>query len=57
MTHTLSVNSQKLNDILVNTAQASQEFIPLLQAGTDSMKTLQMQTLPSANQLLLNLNK
>ncbi|OGT38833.1 MAG: hypothetical protein A3F12_04815 [Gammaproteobacteria bacterium RIFCSPHIGHO2_12_FULL_38_14] len=57
VTHTLSVNSQKLNDILVNTAQASQEFIPLLQAGTDSMKTLQMQTLPSANQLLLNLNE
>lgn len=56
LTSTLSDNSEKLNTLIMNTARASQQLTPLLQSGTTTMKTLELQTLPTTYRLLSNLN-
>lgn len=56
VTLTLADNSQKLNSLISNTSRASKELTPLLQASTTTMRTLQLQTLPTTYRLLANLN-
>ncbi len=48
VTRTLANNNRKLNSIIVNTAQASNQFKPLLESSNDTVKALQFQILPEA---------
>jgi phospholipid/cholesterol/gamma-HCH transport system substrate-binding protein len=56
VTNMLAEDNHKLNAIVTNTAQASQQFSPLLRTSQSTMQTLQTQTLPAMNQTLINLN-
>jgi phospholipid/cholesterol/gamma-HCH transport system substrate-binding protein len=57
ITNTLAINGQKMTVILENTAKASAQLGPLLQSGSSTMKTLEMQTLPTMYRLLSNLDE
>lgn len=54
---TLANNTQKLDKILKNTADASNRLTPLLESSTNAMKTLQTQTLPMTYQTIYDLNQ
>jgi phospholipid/cholesterol/gamma-HCH transport system substrate-binding protein len=56
VTGTLANNSEKLNTIILNTQKASENLAPLLKNSSVAVKAVEMQTLPSFNQLILNLN-
>jgi len=56
VTTVLSVNSQKLNTILVNVSKASNDISPLLLASSNAARMLQTQTLPMTYRLLSNLD-
>ncbi len=56
VTGNLAANSQQLNTILHNTAKTSAQFTPLVQSSLYTMQMIQNQTLPAANDALLNLN-
>lgn len=57
ITHTLSSNSKRLDAILLNTTHASQQFGPLMQSSTETMRMLETQTLPAAYRALNNLDE
>jgi phospholipid/cholesterol/gamma-HCH transport system substrate-binding protein len=57
VTHMLAENNKKLNSIIVNTAQASDQFKPLLDSSTNTVKALQLQVLPEAYRTISNLNR
>ncbi len=57
MTNNFAENSGKINSILSNTAKATEQLGPLLQVGRSTLRTLEMQTLPTASRLLLNLDE
>ncbi len=54
ITGTMSANSEQLNAILHNTANASRQFAPFMQSSGDAMHILATQTLPSANDAVAN---
>lgn len=56
VTRTLAANNQRLGAILVNAERASNQLQPLLASSSDTVKTLQTQTLPQAQQTLVNLD-
>lgn len=56
VTNALAENSEKMDLILKNTADASKQFQPLLQSTTDSLHALQKEALPATYQLINNLN-
>lgn len=56
ITTDLSANTKKFDTIMTNAALATKELTPLLQSSTGAMRTLQRQTLPSANQVIMNLD-
>ena len=51
---TLAGNSQHINNILMNTDKMSNQFTPFMQSSISAVKTLESQTLPAANQAMLN---
>lgn len=55
VSNTLSANTQNLDAIVKNTKKASEELGPFLEFSKGAARTLQTQTLPSANQALTNL--
>jgi len=55
VTRTLASNNEKLRSIIVDTARASNELMPLLKSSNEAVKTLQMQTLPQTHQTLSEL--
>lgn len=56
VTSNLADNTDKLNSIIVNTKSVTQELTPLIKSSSFTVKAIEMQTIPSINQLLLNLN-
>jgi len=56
VTRTLASNNEKLRSIIVDTARASNELMPLLKSSDEAVKTLQMQTLPQTHQTLSDLD-
>lgn len=56
VTTTLSVNSQKLNTLINNATNASQQLTPLLLSSTGAARILETQTLPTTYRLLSNLD-
>jgi len=57
VTRMLAENNKKLNAIIVNTAQASNQFKPLLESSNATVKTLQFQILPEAYRTIDKLDK
>lgn len=56
LTNTLAGNSQRIDEILKNTAEATKQLAPLLKSGAGSLHVIQTQTLPAANQTISNFN-
>lgn len=56
LTGSLAKDSDKFNQLITNTAQASAEFVPMLKQSTSALKVLDSQTLPSTYRLLSNMN-
>lgn len=56
LTKALAANDKQIAAIFTNTAKATEQIAPLLQSSTETMRTLQTQTLPDAYLLLNNLN-
>jgi phospholipid/cholesterol/gamma-HCH transport system substrate-binding protein len=56
ITHTLADNSQKMTELLENTASASKQLGPMLKSGMGTIRMIETQTLPATYQLLGNLN-
>lgn len=56
VTGTLAANSKKMDVILENASKASQQFGPLIQSSTTTMRMLESQTLPAMYRLLSNLD-
>jgi phospholipid/cholesterol/gamma-HCH transport system substrate-binding protein len=54
---TLAANNRRLSTIVANTEQASQQFRPLLNSSSDTVRALQTQVLPEAYHTLSNLNR
>jgi phospholipid/cholesterol/gamma-HCH transport system substrate-binding protein len=54
LTSNLAAQNQKFNTILDNTAHASAQFGPTLEAGRGAMQMLQTQTLPQTNRIIMN---
>lgn len=54
-TDTLSNNTKQINDILQNTAKASQELGPLLKSSRDTVDLFESQTMTNMNNLTHNL--
>lgn len=52
----LSTNSDKMASILQNTSKASLQLVPLIQSSTNTIKALEIQTLPATYRLLNNLD-
>lgn len=52
---TLAANSNRMNLIFVNAANASKNFTPFMQSSNNAMRMLETQTLPAAYRLLSNL--
>lgn len=57
VTAMLDANNKKLNAIISNTEQASNQLPPLLESGSDTIKALQQQVLPEAYKTLSNLDR
>lgn len=56
ITGTLADDSDKLSAIILNTQKATHQLVPLLKASSFTVNSIEMQTLPTFNQLLSNLN-
>jgi phospholipid/cholesterol/gamma-HCH transport system substrate-binding protein len=56
VTTTLSVNSKKLNILINNASDASQQLKPLIMSSAGAAKMLETQTLPATFRLLTNLD-
>lgn len=56
ITANLAENNARLNTILINTSKASQQFMPFVQASTNTMRIIESQTLPLTYRVLSNLN-
>ncbi|HEY0722207.1 MAG TPA: MlaD family protein [Gammaproteobacteria bacterium] len=57
VTHMLADNTKKLNAIILNTKQASDQFNTLLESSGDTVRTVQFQLLPEAYRTLDKLDK
>jgi phospholipid/cholesterol/gamma-HCH transport system substrate-binding protein len=57
VTRVLADNNRKLNAIILNTEQASNQFKPLLESSDASIKTLQFQILPEAYRTIEKLDR
>jgi len=57
VTRTLAANSEKMNAIIANAERASNRLEPLLQSGSETVKTLQTQVLPETYEALANLDR
>lgn len=57
VTQTLSANSKNIENIVRNTEQASKGFAPMLNSGRSAFRSLEMQTLPAANDALINMDE
>ena len=57
VTRMLADNNRKLNTIIANTAQASDQFQPLLESSSNTVHMLQTQVLPEAYRSIANLNR
>lgn len=57
VTRTLATHTNQISTILKNTAQASGQFIPVMQNSQNIMRLMSTQILPQANAALLNLNQ
>jgi phospholipid/cholesterol/gamma-HCH transport system substrate-binding protein len=56
VTKMLAENTKKLNSIIINTEQASNQFKPLLESSNRTVKALQMQILPQTYKTLSTLD-
>ncbi len=56
VTTTLVTNSRKFSILVENTSKASQQFSPLIRSSTNTMRTLETQTLPATYRMLNNLD-
>lgn len=56
VTRTLAMNTKQMQTILDNTATISKRFIPLLQSSESTIKLLNAELLPAANQAMTNLD-
>jgi phospholipid/cholesterol/gamma-HCH transport system substrate-binding protein len=56
VSNTLAVNNVKMQRIIQNTEAASKDILPMMRATTNTMRMIEMQTLPATNQLISNLN-
>lgn len=56
ITNNLAAQSDRIDTILANTATASKNFGPMIEAGRGSFQILNSQTLPAANKMVNNLN-
>jgi phospholipid/cholesterol/gamma-HCH transport system substrate-binding protein len=56
VTRTLATNTEQINTILHNTAEASGHLLPVLQSSQEMMRNLSMQIIPAASQALHNLD-
>lgn len=56
ITGTLAAQSQKMTAVIENTAKASEQLTPLLRSSSSAVQLIQTQTLPAANEALINLN-
>jgi phospholipid/cholesterol/gamma-HCH transport system substrate-binding protein len=56
LTQTLAANNERLVAILANAEQASAKMPPLLQSGSDTVRTLQSELLPQARSTLAQLS-
>lgn len=52
----LANNSQRMARILENTERASNQFSPLIRSTTNTMRMLELQTMPATYHLIANLN-
>ena len=57
LTGVLAKNSDKLDNILVNTDQASRKFGPFLNSTNDTLLTLKTETLPQVYNMTVNANQ
>lgn len=57
ITSELAASSERMSVILTNTARASAQFAPLLQTSMGTMKTLELQTLPTMYRLISNMDE
>ena len=57
ITGNIAANNQKINTILTNTAQATRQFTPLMESGTNAMTLFRTQTLPAAYKMLYDLDE
>lgn len=56
VTRTLATNSEQINMILQNTAQASGQLIPFMQDSRELLRTLNTQVMPAVGKAMLNLD-
>lgn len=56
ITDNLAGNTEKLDQIIVNTASASKQFPPLLQSTLNAMRMFESQTMPATYRLMNNLD-
>lgn len=54
-TAVLSKNSDRMNQIFINTESVSRDLIPLVRSGSRTLNALDVQTLPATYQLVYNL--
>lgn len=56
ITANLANNSEHINNILTNTAKVSRQFTPLVDTSISAVRSLEEQTIPTANRAMTNLD-